>query len=44
MVPMQMDVNVNHTFMDLLQEAQRRYQEQSYPKGNVFEAEIVIED
>lgn len=44
MIPMQMEVNVNHTFMDLLQEAQKRYQEQAYPKGNVFEAEVVRED
>ena len=44
MVPMQMDVNVNHTFMDLLQEAQKRYQEQQYPKGNVFDVEVVVEE
>jgi hypothetical protein len=44
MVPMQMDVNVNHTFMDLLQEAQKRYQEQAYKSGNIYEAEVVIED
>lgn len=44
MIPMQMEVNVNHTFMDLLQEAQKRYQEQAYPRGNVFEAEVVRED
>ena len=44
MVPMQMDVNVNHTFMDLLQEAQKRYQEQSYKTGNIYEAEVVVED
>src|SRR5512139_4028018 len=44
MIPMQMEVNVNHTFMDLLQEAQKRYQEQSYPTGNVFDAEVVVEE
>ena len=44
MIPMQMEVNVNHTFMDLLQEAQKRYQEQAYPRGNVFDAEVVVEE
>ena len=44
MVPMAMEVNVNHTFMDLLKEAQERYASQAYPKGNVFDAEVVRED
>lgn len=44
MIPMQMEVNVNHTFMDLLQEAQKRYTEQAYPRGNVFDAEVVVEE
>jgi hypothetical protein len=44
MVPMAMEVNVNHTFMDLLKEAQERYTAQAYPRGNVFEAEVVRED
>jgi len=35
---------VNHTLMDLLQEAQKRYQEQQYKSGNIYEAEIVVED
>lgn len=44
MVPMAMEVNINHTFMDLLKEAQERYTSQAYPSGNVFEAEVVRED
>ena len=44
MVPMQMDVNVNHTFMDLLQEAQKRYQEQSYKTGNIYDVEAVVDE
>jgi hypothetical protein len=44
MVPMQMDVNVNHTFMDLLQEAQKRYQEQAYKSGNIYDVEATVED
>ena len=44
MVPMAMEVNVNHTFMDLLQEAQKRYQQEQYRNGNVFDAEVVVEE
>jgi len=35
---------VNHTFMDLLQEAQKRYQQEQYRNGNVFDAEVVVEE
>ena len=44
MVPMAMEVNVNHTFMDLLQEAQKRYQQEQYHNGNVFDAEVIVEE
>ena len=44
MVPMQMDVNVNHTFMDLLQEAQRKYTEQQYKSGNIYDVEAVVDE
>ena len=44
MVPMQMDVNVNHTFIDLLQEAQKRYQEQAYKSGNIYDVEATVDE
>lgn len=44
MVPMAMEVNINHTFMDLLKEAQERYSSQAYPSGNIFDAEVVVEE
>lgn len=41
LMPQQMEINVQHSFVDLLMEAQQRYQGSSYAK--VIEAEIVRE-
>jgi hypothetical protein len=44
MVPMAMEVNVNHTFMDLLQEAQKRYQQEQYKSGNIYDVEAIVDE